>query len=400
MSTFRTALRVVSRHPVYLAIYVVFLSMMGVLVVGQVRGQFPQGSTAYEPYHARFSVADRDGSTLSSALVSWLDASYELVRTEDEPHALQDALASGAVDCVIVVPDGFEEGLLESARKGEDPGGIEVAYGADAQAGALVTSVASQWLSLAASAAALRPEANAAEVAALVSGAGASGAHVELATSEGGADARARASLEAYLLFSTYTLVSSIVVVAGVSLSAFNDRQTRRRIAAAPLSPARGSLGVLGACLLFVACVWAWVCVVGLASTGPGLASLDPGLVALSLLALLPLSLVALSLAFLISQLGLGEEAMNACGNLGAMVMSFLGGAWVPVSLLGEPVQTVARLSPTYWACEAISATLGAGSVGSELLAEVGLDLVVVVLFALALLAVGLALGRARRVPA
>lgn len=400
MSAFRTALRIVTRHPVYLVIYVVFLSMMGVLVVGQVRAQFPEGATAYEPYRARVCVADRDGSTLSSALASWLDASYELVMTEDEPHALQDALASGVVDCVIVVPEGFEEGLLASARKGEDPDGLEVAYGTDAQAGALVASVASQWLSLAASAAALVPEADAAEVVALVSEAGASDARVELATSESDADVRARATLKSYLLFSTYTLMSSIVVVAGVSLSAFNERQTRRRLAAAPLSPARRSLGVLGACLVFVTCVWAWVGIVGFASTGSDLASLDPALVALSLLSLLPLALVALSLAFLISQLGFGEEAMNACGNLGAMVMSFLGGAWVPVSLLGEPVQTVARLSPTFWASEAVSSTLGAGSVGPGLLAEVGRDLVVVLLFALALLAVGLALGRARRVPA
>ena len=34
MSTFRTALRVVAGHPIYLVLYVVFLSLMGVFVVG------------------------------------------------------------------------------------------------------------------------------------------------------------------------------------------------------------------------------------------------------------------------------------------------------------------------------------------------------------------------------
>ena len=34
MSIFRTALRVAAAHPVYLTVYVVFLSLLGVLVIG------------------------------------------------------------------------------------------------------------------------------------------------------------------------------------------------------------------------------------------------------------------------------------------------------------------------------------------------------------------------------
>lgn len=399
MGTFRTALRVVARHPVYLAIYVVFLTAMGVLVAVQARGQVQEAEGAYEPYGARVAVVDRDGTTLSGALASWADGSLELVEVADEPYALQDALATGAVDCVIVAPAGFESRLLEAAREGGDPDPLEVAYGTDAQAGALAASAASRWLSLVASAAALQPDASPGRLASLVSELWASGVEVEVAQGPG-ADEGGLTALRTYLSFSTYTLTSSIIVVAGVSLSAFNRQETRRRLAAAPLSPARRSLGVLGACLALVACVWAWVSAVGLAVTGADLASLDPALVALALLALLPFALVPLSVAFLLSQLGLGEEAINACGNLGAMVMSFLGGAWVPIELLGEPVQAAARLSPTFWVSEALGEALGAEVAGAGLLAEVAGDLSVVLLFAAAFLAVGLALGRARRVPA
>lgn len=399
MGTLRTALRVVARHPVYLAIYVVFLTAMGVLVALQARGQAARPGDAYEPYGARVAVVDRDGSALSGALAAWAGESLGLVEVADEPAALQDALATGAVDCVIVVPEGFESRLLETAREGHDPDPLEVAYGTDVQAGALAASAASRWLSLVAASAALQPDASPGRLASLVSEVQGSGAEVGVAQAPG-ADEGWLTALKTYLAFSTYTLTSSIIVVAGVSLSAFNRQETRRRLAAAPLSPARRSLGVLGACLALVTCVWAWVSAVGLAVTGPDLASLDPALAALALLALLPFGLVPLSVAFLLSQLGLGEEAINACGNLGAMVMSFLGGAWVPIELLGEPVQVAARLSPTFWVNEALEAVLGSGAASAGLLAEVACDLSVVLLFAAAFLAVGLALGRARRVPA
>ena len=111
----------------------------------------------------------------------------------------------------------------------------------------------------------------------------------------------------------------------------------------------------------------------------------------------LPFALVPLALAFLLAQLGLREDAVNACGNIGAMMLSFLGGAWVPLSMLPDVVQMVARLSPSYWVSQAVATVLHAEVLTPELAAELGTNLGIVLLFAVTLFAVGLALGRARR---
>ena len=173
--------------------------------------------------------------------------------------------------------------------------------------------------------------------------------------------------------------------------------ELRRRTAAGPVSPACLSAGQVAACLVLVVAVWAWTCAVALASCGGALAGTDPALVACALGSVLPFALVPLALAFLLAQLGLSEDAVNACGNIGAMMLSFLGGAWVPLSMLPDVVQMAARLSPSYWVSQAVATVLHAEALTPELAAELGTNLGIVLLFAVTLFAVGLALGRARR---
>ena len=137
MSTFRTALRVVAGHPIYLALYVVFLSLMGVFVVGDMGVATSGEKGGYAAYEARVAVVDRDGTALSDALAAWVSDAFELVDVADEPLALQDGVATGQVDCLVVLPEGFERELLEAARAGDEVPALEVAYGQDVHAGAL-----------------------------------------------------------------------------------------------------------------------------------------------------------------------------------------------------------------------------------------------------------------------
>ena len=103
MSIFRTALRVAAAHPVYLTVYVVFLSLLGVLVIGDL-GTGAAAAASGPAFEARVAVVDRDGSELSGALVSWAKKNAEVVTVDDEPLALQDSVATGAVDCLVVLP--------------------------------------------------------------------------------------------------------------------------------------------------------------------------------------------------------------------------------------------------------------------------------------------------------
>lgn len=396
MSTFRSALRVAWRHPVYLVSYLAILSLMSVLVGRLVADQASAAPSSYEPVRASVAVVDEDGSDLSRALASWAGGRFELVETNGAQE-VQDALARSLVDCVLVLPQGFGQELLDAARTGDDLPNVQATYGADVQTGVLAAQEASQWVSLAGSAAALEPDAGAGAVGELATQAMGQRADVATLTSADAGDVRTTAGATTYFNFSAYPIMSSVVVTVGLVLSVFSESEVRRRQGCAPVSPARLDASLLGGCLVLALGAWAWTSVLGLAVFADELSNVPAANLALLLVAQLAISLTPLSLAFMLSRLGLREQGLNAAGNIGGMVLTFLGGAWVPLSLMGEEVRTVAHFVPTYWVSDAVTTLLGASALTASDLARVGTDIGVATLFAVAIAALGLALSRARR---
>ena len=396
MSTFRSALRVAWRHPVYLVSYLAILSLMSVLVGRLVADQAAAAPSSYEPVRASVAVVDEDGSDLSRALASWAGGRFELVETNGAQE-VQDALARSLVDCVLVLPQGFGQELLDAARTGDDLPNVQATYGTDVQTGVLAAQEASQWVSLAGSAAILEPDAGAGAVGELATQAMGQRADVATLTNADAGDVHTTAGATTYFNFSAYPIMSSVVVTVGLVLSVFSESEVRRRQGCAPVSPARLDASLLGGCLVLALGAWAWTSVLGLAVFADELSDVPAANLALLLVAQLAISLTPLSLAFMLSRLGLREQGLNAAGNIGGMVLTFLGGAWVPLSLMGEEVRTVAHFVPTYWVSDAVTTLLGASALTASELARVGTDIGVATLFAVAIAALGLALSRARR---
>ena len=98
----------------------------------------------------------------------------------------------------------------------------------------------------------------------------------------------------------------------------------------------------------------------------------------------------------LLGQLGVGEATTNAVGNIGGMVMAFMGGAWISLDLLGAEMQTAAKFFPTYWYTQAVTESAHLAEVTWETAAPILANLGVIGLFAAAVFAVALAAGRWR----
>ena len=76
------------------------------------------------------------------------------------------------------------------------------------------------------------------------------------------------------------------------------------------------------------------------------------------------------------------------------MIMSFLGGAWVPLSAHGANVQAVAHFTPTFWMYDAVTCALAPKATRAS--ATVGIDLGIIALFAVAIVSAGLVAARLR----
>lgn len=397
MSTFKTALRMALAHPFYLLIYTVFISLMGVFIAASVSWNSSQ-LTEYKPYDANVIVVDRDGSDLSRALTKHLGSRFDLVTgVGDDTYDLADALsksnsAKGSADCVFFIPEGFEDDLVAAARAGESLPKLDVTYGAGTMAAALSSAEASRWISLAGAAAALEPTASNGDVAKAAEHAAAKRAEVQIERVK--VDSAAAATLESYFNFGAYAIISSVIVSVGLVFSGMNEPERVRRMDAGPISERQRSLAVFAAAVLTV-CIWFVSSMMGVVGFAGAVAEVGVGRVCLALAATFALACTPLAVGFALSSLGAREELLNGVGNLLGMLMTFLGGAWMPLSLMGPAVQTVAHFVPTYWVNDAIGKAL-ASDLTSAMLGDIACDLGVTVLFAAAIAAVGLALSRAK----
>ena len=135
MTTFRTYLKIFLSHRIYIAIYLVMLSLVGV-IIGLSTSQAATGE--FQPASVNVAVIDRDGSELSSALASHVFAGNNQVDVADEKRAIQDAVARDQVSYLLVVPEGWGEELLDAARHGTQAPNLETYVSYYSGAGRLV----------------------------------------------------------------------------------------------------------------------------------------------------------------------------------------------------------------------------------------------------------------------
>ena len=377
MSTFKTALRMALAHPFYLLIYTVFISLMGVFIAASVSWNSSQ-LTEYKPYDTNVIVVDRDNSDLSRALTKHLGSRFDLVTgIGDDAYDLADALAKsnsakGSADCVFFIPEGFEDDLVAAARAGEALPKLDVTYGSGTMA------------------AALEPAASNGDVAKAAEHAAAKRAEVQIEQVK--VYSTAAATLESYFNFGAYAIISSVIVSVGLVFSGMNEPERVRRMDASPVSERQRSLAVFAAAAVLAVCIWLVSSMMGVVGFASAVAEVGVGRVCLALAATFALACTPLAVGFMLSSLGAREELLNGVGNLLGMLMTFLGGAWMPLSLMGSAVQTVAHFVPTYWVNDAIGKAL-TSDLTSAALDDIACDLGVTVLFAAAIAAVGLALA-------
>lgn len=392
MQAFKAALRIVMNHPVYLLVYVGFLSLMGVFITSSIN--VGVDGTEYTASKAPFAVIDRDGSPLSESLTAFLSQQGERVEVADDPFALQDAVATGQARYLLIVPEGYGEEFLEAARSGEAEPTLESSFSYGTMAGTLVDEQVNQYLGLVRAAAALEPDAPAASVLSRADEAASATAEVETMQTPNGAAPADQFAF--YLQWGTYTMTAAVVVCVGLLMSAFNRTDLYRRNLVSPMSSLRLGMQKAGASLLVTALVWAITSGIGLAAFGSSLADVPPAAVALTLACAFAFALVPLTIGFLLGQLGASEMMANAVGNISGMVMSFLGGAWISIELMGPEIQMVSRFIPTSWYTDAVSKSVHLTDMTFASVAPVLGDMGIVLLFAAALFAVALVAGRVR----
>ena len=386
LSTLAAALRIVWGHRVYLAIYLVALSFMAVFVaIGSAPDYSNEQATGVSP---QVAIIDRDHSAVSQGIAAFMATHGDLVELDDTTRALQDAAAEDRVAYTLIVPPGYGEALVDAAAAGTEAPVLQTVVSYSGASGTLMDMQVRGYVQ-AVYGFANTMGASQQEAVALAAEATAQDAGAQVARTHEGAPAL---RFYVYLTFSTYPLFASISLCIALLMRALNEHAVRQRILVAPTRTAVRSAQVLVACVVLGVVAWAWVMVLGCALFGMDTLREDPVRLFAIALNVLAYAMVSVAVGFLLGQLGAQEQAANMIANVGGLVLSFFGGAWVSMSLLPEGVHAVARFTPTYWMVEGVNTLLlRQGSLATGL-ADAG----IVALFAVAVCLVALAVGRVR----
>ena len=141
---------------------------------------------------------------------------------------------------------------------------------------------------------------------------------------------------------------------------------------------------------------WLWIFGLGVTKLGTSAVTTSAPLLGVVGAALGAYMLVAVSLGFLLGQVGLGQNVASTVANIGGLAMSFLSGVWVPTELLPDAVIQVSKFTPGYWAAQAISGAYTATSMSADIIRPLLVDCGICTLFAVAIFAVAMAVGRTR----
>ena len=105
----------------------------------------------------------------------------------------------------------------------------------------------------------------------------------------------------------------------------------------------------------------------------------------------------ALAAAFFVGSMARTDAAVNGMANVLSLGFCFLGGIFVPLEMLTGVVRRIGQFFPTYWYAQNISILSFNETLTDSLRTTLFQGMGIQLLFALACVAVALAIGRARR---
>ena len=389
MSTFKTSLKIVAAHRIYVLVYLMALSLLG-LNAGAARSE--DTSSQVKEATASVAVIDRDGSTVSRGVKDYVESVGKVQPLEDSRQAIQDATAQNRISYILIIPAGYGQRLQEAASQGTEPPRMDTVIGYESAAGSLMNARTDSYLGQVTGYLSTLTDDPARAVA------------LAKETMNHSAPAKRIAQdatplphgFVVYTMFSFYPIMAFAIVTISTLMTSLGRRSVHSRFTAAPVSGRSRSLGTIGACLMIGLVGWLWIFGLGVANLGNSAVMTSAPLLGVVGAALGAYMLVAVSLGFLLGQAGLGHNAASAVANIGGLAMSFLSGAWVPTEWLPDAVVQASKFTPGYWAAQAISGAYTADSMSAAVIRPLLVDCGICTLFAVAVFAVAMAVGRTR----
>ena len=161
------------------------------------------------------------------------------------------------------------------------------------------------------------------------------------------ADISKYAKATSYFNFANYAILACVITIICLIISSFNRRELRRRNLVSSTPVTKMNRVLLANSCIYSFLIWALYIAVGFFAVGKD--SLMSGNGLLYMVNSFVFCVCATTIAYLISQLVRGRNAVNAVMNIVALGSSFLCGCFVPAEFLPESVLSFAHVLPSFY---------------------------------------------------
>lgn len=343
----------------------------------------PKGAEGYTAESVPVGIVDEDGGEAAKSLIDYIGRTNETILLEDDRESLQEDLFYRNVGYIVRIPDQFMEKCILGEEK------IEAVTVPGTYAGYYVDQQINSYIVYARSYAA----AGFTETEIASAMAHREEAEVTLADFSGNAGQIPAHSF--YYRYLPYLFLSVLGYVMGYILMGFRRGNLPRRMQASAVPERRQSIEGLAASLVIALALWGISAAVSAVLYSPDI--FESGKMVWYMLNSLAMLLAALSLAYLVGTLVKSSNALNGIVNIISLGMCFVCGVFVEMDLLSSGVRKAAQFLPVYW-YETVNTLLTdhrtvAGSLRTEVLSGIGIQLV----FAFAFVCVTLAVAKRSR---
>jgi ABC-2 type transport system permease protein len=343
MQVFSAYFKVVWKRKASLLIYLIVFIGVSMIITGELK---QHSGSSFAETKSNVAILNHDGdSELVRGLCDNLTAKADIVTIPDNSEGIQDALFYGNVDYVLVIPEGFADSFL----KGDGTVSLQRTAGAQSTSGISSDLLVNRYLNLAELYLANSKNISEHELVQNVSRDLSNSVSVEQQASN---DQIGTQNISFYFQFMAYPIISILLLGIPTIMMAFNEKELKKRMLCAPVTPFQMSLRLFSGNLIFSVAVWVVMC--GITFMMAGMPKLTTGMLLMCLNAL-AFTVASLGIAFFAGKLLNSHIAISAVSNVVPLGMSFICGVFVSQELLGKTVLTIASFTPGYWYVKAVN---------------------------------------------
>lgn len=386
MQLFKTYFKFVYRKKSLILTYVVIFLLLSIAMM--VTSNKSGGTERYVQKKVDIAIVDRDQSAVSKALTKYLEGQNTRKKIKDDEDSFKNELYWRNVNYILVIPDGFEQDVMQgkqnvlSAKKVRDA--VKTAY-VEEEIGSFL-NLYTLYLNAGYSTADAVTKTKH-DLAQKVS--------VTLEKRNDGRSERKNVGAQ-YYQYLPYVMISVGILIVAAILVIFYQEDVKKRCICSSTSLKEQNKQLIFASLFSCFLLTAFFYLIGLVVTkGKLIGQVHFWFYGINAFCFM---LVVLALSFLLANVVHTENGINGCSNVFSLVFCFLGGIFVPYSIMPDVVVKAAHFIPTYWYTMALEEVAYMTKVTPKFLRAFSVDVLVEVVFAFTLLSAGLLLSKRQRV--